>query len=190
MRGAPIEQRRNGAGLKSSSCLCSVTGKATLKLPNANERPKRLSAARRSGTSRPLSNCQRRNKATYVHTALVATAARCRRFLLLPTCPCSNRRWICHSPSVQGGRVEAVRGELQCVQQEKAHGVCWFIQCWHPALIRILWPVYGSAPAFPSSVSVVFVFTPLLGLEHKPWALRAGQAGHPCRSFWGVVNLR
>lgn len=48
---------------------------------------------------------------------------------------------------------------------------------------------YDSAPAFPLSVSAVFVFIPMLALEHKLWALHAGQAEHPCGCFWGVLNL-
>lgn len=46
----------------------------------------------------------------------------------------------------------------------------------------------GSDPAFSLSVSVVFVFLPLLGLAHKQWVLHAGQAGHPCRCVGGKYS--
>lgn len=47
---------------------------------------------------------------------------------------------------------------------------------------------YGSAPASPLSISVVFVVLPLLVLEHKLWVLHAGQAGHPCTCVWGKYS--
>lgn len=200
LQGAPIAQQRTWAVLKSSSSLCSIKGKAMLKLPNANECAKRLSAARRSSTSRPLSNRRGRNKPVciwlwyqllltviiffFLSCSLVLAQVFVGGFVILPP---------------HAGRASGVRAFWR--QRAVSFSVCWVavgkgLCCFlvHTVLAAGFYShsvacFYDSAPAFPLSVSAVFVFIPLLALEHKLWALHAGQAEHPCGCFWGVLNL-